>query len=113
LIGSSLVMFMRTWPANFTSVTYPASGATTQYVSDLTPNTTYTISGAGVPASGTTDTAGVLTFAAAGTGSVTIRAAVRIGTSVRIGMAALGVAVVLTASAFVLARGASQLQSDR
>jgi hypothetical protein len=72
LIGSSLVMFMRTWPANFTSVTYPASGATTQYVSDLTPNTTYTISGAGVPASGTTDTAGVLMFAAAGTGNVTV-----------------------------------------
>ncbi len=48
LVGSSLVMFMHDWPASFTSVTYPASGATTQYVSDLTPNTTYTISGAGV-----------------------------------------------------------------
>ena len=72
LIGSSLVMFMRAWPVAFTGVTYPASGATTQYVSDLTPNTTYAISGTGAPTSGTTDTAGVLTFAAAGTGNVTV-----------------------------------------
>jgi hypothetical protein len=66
------MMFMRNWPATFTSVTYPASGATTQYVSDLTPNTTYSISGAGAPATATTDTAGVLTFSAAGTGSITV-----------------------------------------
>jgi hypothetical protein len=72
LVGSSLMMFMRNWPATFTSVTYPASGATTQYVSDLTPNTTYSISGAGAPATATTDTAGVLTFSAAGTGSITV-----------------------------------------
>ena len=72
LIGSSLVMFMRNWPASFTGVTYPASGATTHYVSDLTPNTTYNISGAGAPTSATTDTAGVLTFSASGTGNITI-----------------------------------------
>jgi hypothetical protein len=66
------VMFMRTWPATFTSLTYPASGATTQYISDLTPNTSYTISGTGAPTSATTDTAGVLTFTAAGTGNITI-----------------------------------------
>ena len=72
LIGSSLVMFMRNWPATFTGTTYPASGATTQYVSDLAPNTTYTISGAGAPASATTDTAGVLSFNASGRGNITI-----------------------------------------
>ena len=72
LVGGSLVMFMRNWPTSFSSVTYPASGATTQYVSDLTPNTTYTISGAGAPATATTDNAGVLTFSAAGTGSITV-----------------------------------------
>jgi hypothetical protein len=72
LVGSSLVMFMRTWPATLTNVTYPASGATTHYISDLTPNTSYTISGTGAPTSATTDTAGVLTFTAAGTGNITI-----------------------------------------
>ena len=74
LIGSSVVMFMRKWPATFTGVTYPASQATTQYISDLTPNTTYAISGDGTPASATTDAAGVLTFSATGTGSITIKA---------------------------------------
>jgi hypothetical protein len=72
LVGGALVMFMRDWPAAFTGVTYPASGAATQYVSDLTPNTTYSISGTGAPATATTDTAGVLTFSAAGTGSITV-----------------------------------------
>jgi hypothetical protein len=72
LVGSSLTMFMRTWPASFTGVVYPASGATTQFVLDLTPNTTYSITGAGAPATATTDTAGVLTFSAAGTGSITV-----------------------------------------
>jgi hypothetical protein len=72
LVGSSLVMFMRTWPATFTNVTYPASGATTHYISDLTPNTSYSISGTGAPPSASTDTAGVLTFTAAGTGNITI-----------------------------------------
>ena len=72
LVGPSLVMFMRAWPATFNGVTYPASGATTQYVSDLAPNTTYTISGAGAPASATTDTAGVLVFNATGAGNITV-----------------------------------------
>jgi hypothetical protein len=72
LIGSSLVMFMRNWPTAFTNVTYPASGATTQYVSDLTPNTTYSISGAGAPSTATTDKAGVLVFSASGTGNITV-----------------------------------------
>ena len=73
LVGSSLVMFMRNWPAAFTSVTYPASGATTHYISDLTPNTTYNVSGAGAPNTATTDTAGVLVFAATGTGEIVVR----------------------------------------
>jgi peptidoglycan hydrolase-like protein with peptidoglycan-binding domain len=74
LVGSSLVMFMQNWPATMTSVTYPASGATTQYVSDLTPNTTYDITGAGTPGTATTDTAGVLVFSASGTGNITVAA---------------------------------------
>jgi hypothetical protein len=73
LVGTSLVMFMRNWPNTFTNTTYPASGATTHYISDLTPNTTYAISGAGAPTSGTTDTAGVLVFSAAGTGDIVIQ----------------------------------------
>ena len=72
LVGSSLVMFMRSWPAAFTGVTYPASGATKQYVSDLTPNTSYSISAAGAPPTARTDAAGVLAFSAAGTGNITI-----------------------------------------
>src|ERR1035437_4152198 len=70
-IGSALVMFMRT-PATFTGVTYPASGATTHYISDLAPNTNYAVSGTGAPTSATTDTAGVLSFTAAGTGNITV-----------------------------------------
>jgi hypothetical protein len=72
LTGSSLVMFMRNWPNAFTNVTYPASGATTQYISDLAPNTTYSISGAGAPSTATTDKAGVLVFSASGTGNITV-----------------------------------------
>jgi uncharacterized protein YjdB len=71
-LGSSLAMFMRNWPAAFTSVTYPASGATAHYISDLLPNTTYSITGTGAPVSATTDTAGVLAFNVAGTGSITV-----------------------------------------
>jgi hypothetical protein len=74
LVGSTLVMFMHDWPATLDSVTYPASGATTQYVSDLTPNTTYTITGAGTPSNATTDAAGVLTFTASGSGNITVSA---------------------------------------
>lgn len=71
-VGLSLVMFMRDWPASFTGVTYPASGAATQYVSDLQPNMPYQITGDGTPGSAHSDSAGVLTFAAAGTGSIHI-----------------------------------------
>jgi hypothetical protein len=73
-VGSSLVMFMRDWPTTFTSVTYPASGATTQYVSDLQPNMPFQIAGDGAPASGHSDSAGVLTFSSAGTGDIRITA---------------------------------------
>ena len=69
-VGSSLVMFMRDWPSTFNGVTYPASGATTQYVSDLQPNMPYQIAGEGAPASAHSDSAGVLTFQSAGTGSI-------------------------------------------
>jgi hypothetical protein len=72
LIDSSVVMFMRTWPATLTGVTYPASGGTTQYVSDLTPNETYSITGDGTPSSATTDAAGVLVFSSSGTGNIRI-----------------------------------------
>jgi hypothetical protein len=72
LVDKSVIMFMRNWPAAFTTVTYPASGATTHYISDLEPNTTYSISGTGTPASARSDTAGVLAFTAAGTGSITV-----------------------------------------
>jgi len=73
-VGSSVVMFMRDWPTTFTSVTYPASGATTQYISDLQPNMPFQIKGDGAPASGHSDSAGVLTFSSAGTGSIQISA---------------------------------------
>jgi hypothetical protein len=78
LVGTSLVMFMRNWPQTFTGVTYPASKATTQYVSDLIPNTSYSITGDGTPGSATTDAAGVLTFRATGTGSITVKANVSV-----------------------------------
>ena len=71
--GSTLVCFQRVL-GSFTGTTFPASGATTIYVSDLTPNTSYTVSGAGAPSSATTDSAGVLTFAATGTGNITVGA---------------------------------------
>lgn len=71
-VGSTLVMFFRNWPAVFTGTTYPASGATTQYLSDLVPNTVYAITGVGVPATATTDNAGVLSFSAAGSGQISI-----------------------------------------
>jgi hypothetical protein len=72
LVGPNLVMFKRSWPATFTGMTYPASGASTHYISDLMPNTSYRISGSGAPANATTDSAGVLTFAADGTGNIIV-----------------------------------------
>lgn len=74
VVGSSLVLFMRDWPGSFASVTYPASGASTQYVADLAPNTAYTVAGAGAPATVVTDNAGVLAFAASGTGTIEVSA---------------------------------------
>ena len=71
LVGTNLGCFMRNL-ASFTGTTYAASGATTHYVSNLTPNTTYTITGTGTPSTATTDNAGTLTFAATGTGNITI-----------------------------------------
>ena len=79
LIGSSLVMFMRAWPGTLTGTTFPASGATTIYVSDLTPNTSYAVTGAGTPGTVTTDTAGVAEFAATGTGNIGIGSATLVG----------------------------------
>lgn len=75
LIGTTMACFQRTWPGTLTGSTYPASGATTHYVSDLTPNTSYTITGAGTPSSAVSDNAGVLTFAATGTGNIVVGAA--------------------------------------
>jgi hypothetical protein len=72
VVGSSLVMFMRNWPAAFSGVTYSASGGTTDYISDLVPNTSYGISGPGTPAAATTDAAGVLVFSASGSGNITV-----------------------------------------
>jgi hypothetical protein len=45
VIGATIVLFKRTLGDTFTSVTYPASGATTHYIAGLTPNTPYTLSG--------------------------------------------------------------------
>jgi hypothetical protein len=72
VLGTTLALFKKTASDALTTMTYPASGARMHYVSELTPNTTYSLSGAGVPASAATDSAGVLTFAASGTGSITI-----------------------------------------
>jgi hypothetical protein len=73
LVGSSLVMFMRDRTAQgFTNMTYPASGATMQYICDLAPNMSYTISGTGAPGHATADNAGVLSFHADGKGAITV-----------------------------------------
>ena len=72
VIGTTLVMFKKTLTDSFSSVIYSASGGTTQYVAGLAPNTSYAIAGTGTPASAMTDSAGLLTFAAAGTGNITI-----------------------------------------
>jgi hypothetical protein len=72
LIGETMACFMRGWPATFTGTAVAASGATAVYVSDLTPGTTYMITGAGTPSTATTDTAGVLAFSASGSGPITV-----------------------------------------
>lgn len=73
VVGTTIVMFKHT-RGTFTGVTYPASSATTHYVTDLAPNTAYVITGPGTPGGATSDSAGVLTFAASGTGNITIGA---------------------------------------
>ena len=85
VIGTTAVMFKRTLSDGFTSTTYLASGATTHYVADLAPNTSYPLTGAGTPSSATSDSAGVLVFAATGTGSITVGAGAPAGPSVIIG----------------------------
>jgi cellulose synthase/poly-beta-1,6-N-acetylglucosamine synthase-like glycosyltransferase len=80
VIGSSLVMFSQNYPVSFTGTTFPASGATTIYVSDLSPNTSYAVTGAGTPGTVTSDSAGVLTFAAAGTGNIKVTRMSRLST---------------------------------
>jgi hypothetical protein len=72
LINTTMACFMRSWPGTLTSTTYAASGATAHYVSDLTPNTAYALTGAGTPSTCTTDNAGVCVFSATGTGNITI-----------------------------------------
>jgi hypothetical protein len=71
VVGSSLVLFMRA-QRSFTGMTYPASGATTHYIANLAPNAEYNVSGPGAPSSVTADNAGVVTFAASGTGSIAV-----------------------------------------
>ena len=71
-MGNTAVMFKRNWADAVNGMTYPASGATTHYIADLTPGATYAITGAGAPASVTADKAGVVTFSASGTGNITL-----------------------------------------
>jgi hypothetical protein len=72
LVGNSIVMFKRNWADTVTNTTYAASGATTHYVADLLSNSTYTVTGAGTPSTVRTDNAGIATFSATGTGTITI-----------------------------------------
>ena len=58
--------------ASFTGTTIPVSGALTMYVANLAPNTSYSASGAGVPASVTSDNAGVAVLTTTGAGSVVL-----------------------------------------
>jgi hypothetical protein len=73
LAGTSLACFRQTLGA-FTGVTLPLSGATSVYVVDLTPNTSYPVTATGAPSTCTTDNAGVCAFAASGSGSAVIGA---------------------------------------
>jgi hypothetical protein len=70
-VGTTLAMFMGT-RATFTGTTFPASGATTVYVGDTAPNTTYPLTGTGTPSTATSDSGGLLTFAATGTGNIIV-----------------------------------------
>jgi hypothetical protein len=70
-VGTSLVMFSQASPLDFTGTTFPAFDGDTVYVSDLTPNTSYPVSGGG-QTSVTTDTAGVLSFSDDLSGDITV-----------------------------------------
>ena len=83
VMGSNIVLFKRSLSDTFTSTTYAASGATKHYITGLAPNAIYTVSGAGTSASVTADSGGMVTFAAAGTGAVTVTATVVIASSAR------------------------------
>jgi hypothetical protein len=72
-VSTSLGCFMRNL-ATFTGTTFGASGATTVYVSNLAPGNIYNVSGAGTPATVTADNSGTATFAATGTGNITVGA---------------------------------------
>jgi hypothetical protein len=74
IVGDTLVMFKRTLSDPFSSTTYAASGATKHYIAGLVPERIYSISATGAPASATTDSGGLLTFGAKGSGNVTITA---------------------------------------
>jgi hypothetical protein len=71
-VGNSLAMFKRDWNATFISVTYSPAGATNHYVADLKPSHGYVVTQAGTPMQVMSDTAGVVSFTALGTGDVTV-----------------------------------------
>ena len=72
IIDGSIVLFKRTLSDQFFSITYAASGATKHFITGLAADHSYSISAAGAPASGVTDSGGLLTFSATGTGNVTV-----------------------------------------
>lgn len=70
--NNTCVMFKKNISDTMGTTVYPASSCTTHYVTGLLPNTSYTLTGTGTPASATSDSAGVLTFAATGTGNISV-----------------------------------------
>lgn len=71
LVSGSLMMFARA-PGTFTGTTIPASGATTAYVSNLTPYSTYNVTATGAPSTATADSSGTIVFSLSGTGNIVI-----------------------------------------
>jgi hypothetical protein len=70
-ISNSLACFKHNL-GSVTGTTIPLNGATAVYIDNLAANTSYPIAATGAPTSGVSDNAGVLTFAAAGSGSAVI-----------------------------------------
>lgn len=66
-----MVCFKRNLSDTFSGTIVPASGATQIFLNNLTPGSSYSLSGA-TPSSCTADSAGVCGFAAPGTGDVTV-----------------------------------------